>query len=215
MNLGPPSQAGLEKRLNRGGSGCLKSPISWPEWLLRRPIPAARQGRLLQQNRGFPTPILNGWVGCLLNVWFTKPERTAARGPRRWKRGVPSARPRPPRICAGTTSAFAICLKRERQTARRRKTMQEIETTERVIDVRDIAPRHRHAIIFQLFDHLAPESSLQLIADHDPRPLRFQLEAKHGTRCNWSYIEQGPDVWRVRLRHLPERPEADGRTPSR
>ena len=93
--------------------------------------------------------------------------------------------------------------------------MQEIETTERVIDVRDIAPRHRHAIIFQLFDHLAPESSLQLIADHDPRPLRFQLEAKHGTRCNWSYIEQGPDVWRVRLRHLPERPAADGRTPSR
>jgi uncharacterized protein (DUF2249 family) len=86
--------------------------------------------------------------------------------------------------------------------------MSEIETTERVIDVRDIAPRHRHAIIFQLFDHLAPENSLQLIADHDPRPLRFQLEAKHGARCDWSYIEHGPDVWRVRLRHLsPERPE--------
>ena len=85
--------------------------------------------------------------------------------------------------------------------------MQEIETTERVIDVRGIPPRHRHAIIFQLFDHLAPESSLQLIADHDPRPLRFQLEANHGTRCDWSYIEQGPDVWRVRLRHSCDRPE--------
>ena len=97
---------------------------------------------------------------------------------------------------------------REQQTARRRETVQEIETTERVIDVRDIAPRHRHAIIFQLFDHLGPESSLQLIADHDRRPLRFQLEAKHGERCDWSYVEQGPDVWRVRLRHSRERPES-------
>jgi len=86
--------------------------------------------------------------------------------------------------------------------------MQEVEANERVIDVRDIAPRHRHAIIFQLFDHLVPENSLQLIADHDPQPLRFQLEARHGARCSWSYIEQGPEVWRVRLRHLPDRSES-------
>jgi uncharacterized protein (DUF2249 family) len=89
------------------------------------------------------------------------------------------------------------------------ETMQEIETTERVIDVRDIPPRHRHAIIFQLFDHLGPENSLQLIADHDPRPLHFQFEAGYGARCDWSYLEQGPDVWRVRLRNLPERSAAD------
>jgi uncharacterized protein (DUF2249 family) len=83
--------------------------------------------------------------------------------------------------------------------------MQNTEASERVIDVRDIAPRYRHAIIFQLFDHLDADS-LQLIADHDPRPLHFQLEVKHGTRCNWSCIEQGPDVWRVRLRHLRDQP---------
>lgn len=84
--------------------------------------------------------------------------------------------------------------------------MQKAERDERVIDVREITPRHRHAIISRLFDHLGPESSLQLIADHDPRPLRFQLEAKHGANCNWSYIEQGPDVWRVRLRHVQDGP---------
>ena len=83
--------------------------------------------------------------------------------------------------------------------------MQEIsDPLERVINVRDINPRHRHAIITQLFDHLGPESSLQLVVDHDPRPLRYQLEARHGSRCNWSYLEQGPDVWRVRLKHLRE-----------
>ncbi len=78
------------------------------------------------------------------------------------------------------------------------------ESLERVINVREIDPRHRHAIITQLFDHLDPESSLQLVIDHDPRPLRYQLQARHGSLCSWSYLEQGPDVWRVRLRHLRE-----------
>ena len=73
-------------------------------------------------------------------------------------------------------------------------------TSERVLDVREIEPRIRHTLIFQLFEHLDNSSCLQLVADHDPRPLRFQLEAKHGDRCCWAYLEQGPDVWRIRLR---------------
>jgi uncharacterized protein (DUF2249 family) len=81
--------------------------------------------------------------------------------------------------------------------------MQEVsEGLERVVNVGVIDPRYRHGIICQLFDHLDPKSSLQLVVDHDPRPLRYQLEARHGLRCNWSYLEQGPDVWRVRLRHM-------------
>jgi len=69
---------------------------------------------------------------------------------------------------------------------------------ERVIDVREINPRIRHTLI-QLFEHLDEMRSLQLIVDHDPRPLRLQLEATHGDRCLWIYLEQGPDIWRVRL----------------
>lgn len=70
---------------------------------------------------------------------------------------------------------------------------------ERVITVQDIDPRHRLTIILQLFEHLPPGNSLQLIVDHDPRPLRFQIEARHGSRCQWTYLEEGPDIWRVRL----------------
>ena len=77
---------------------------------------------------------------------------------------------------------------------------------ERFIDVREINPRVRHTVIFQLFERLDGTSSLQLITDHDPRPLRLQLEAKHGSHCGWLYLEQGPDVWRVRL-HRRDRPE--------
>jgi uncharacterized protein (DUF2249 family) len=74
--------------------------------------------------------------------------------------------------------------------------------SERVINVADIDPQHRHAILFRLFEHLGPDHSLQIVVDHDPRRLRLQLEARHGSRCGWSYLEQGPDVWRVRLRRL-------------
>ncbi|SDT57058.1 DUF2249 domain-containing protein [Bradyrhizobium canariense] len=74
--------------------------------------------------------------------------------------------------------------------------------SECVIDVRDIEPRFRHQIIARLFENLAPEATLQLIADHPPKPLRHQFELRYGERCSWIYLEEGPDVWRVRLEYL-------------
>ena len=82
--------------------------------------------------------------------------------------------------------------------------MTEPSTDERVINVADIDPQYRHAILFRLFAHLAPDQSLQIKVDHDPRRLRLQLEAHHGSRCDWYYLEQGPDLWRVRLRLLAD-----------
>jgi uncharacterized protein (DUF2249 family) len=61
--------------------------------------------------------------------------------------------------------------------------MLETSPIERVINVADIDPRHRHAILFRLFEHLAPDESLQIVVDHDPRRLRLQLQASHGSRC--------------------------------
>ncbi|MGX4805476.1 DUF2249 domain-containing protein [Bradyrhizobium guangdongense] len=88
--------------------------------------------------------------------------------------------------------------------------MSELNCSERVINVADIDPQYRHAILFRLFEHLAPDSSLQIVVDHDPRRLRLQLEARYGLRCGWSYLETGPDVWRVRLRLLEHRTEDRG-----
>lgn len=73
--------------------------------------------------------------------------------------------------------------------------------SERVINVAEIDPKLRHTIILQLFEHLGTGHSLQIIVDHDPKRLRHQIEARHGSACDWSYLEEGPDVWRVRLRH--------------
>jgi uncharacterized protein (DUF2249 family) len=82
--------------------------------------------------------------------------------------------------------------------------------TERVVNVADIDPRYRHDILFRLFEHLAPDDSLQIVVDHEPWRLRLQLEARHGSHCAWSYLEQGPDVWRARLRLLPDEDGNDG-----
>lgn len=78
---------------------------------------------------------------------------------------------------------------------------------EQVFDVRDIPPSHRHPIIFRLFNRLEVGKGFQLVADHDPRPLRYQFDVKYGNLCKWTYLERGPDVWRVRLARTGERIE--------
>lgn len=75
-------------------------------------------------------------------------------------------------------------------------TMQKTETT---IDVREIAPRERHPLIFNTFGRLTPGEALLLVNDHDPKPLYYQFKAEHASRFSWEYLEEGPDVWRVRI----------------
>lgn len=65
------------------------------------------------------------------------------------------------------------------------------------LDIRVVPPSEKHPTIFRTFDSLEPGQSFTLINDHDPRPLRFQFEAMRGGLFNWSYVEQGPSVWRV------------------
>lgn len=72
-------------------------------------------------------------------------------------------------------------------------------TPENSLDVRSIAPRERHALIFQTFAGLHPEQAFVLVNDHDPKPLYYQFQAEHSGKFSWSYIEEGPEVWRVRI----------------
>ena len=67
------------------------------------------------------------------------------------------------------------------------------------LDVRSAPPAQRHAQIFETFDALAPGSAFELVNDHDPKPLYYQLAAEHPGEFTWDYLEQGPQVWRVRI----------------
>jgi uncharacterized protein (DUF2249 family) len=71
--------------------------------------------------------------------------------------------------------------------------------TLRTLDVRSIAPRERHPAIFNLFDGLEPGQAFELVNDHDPKPLFYQFSAERGGHFVWEYLEQGPEVWRVRI----------------
>lgn len=68
-----------------------------------------------------------------------------------------------------------------------------------VIDVRSLIPRQRHARIFELVDELKPGKGFILVNDHDPKPLYYQLEAEYPGQFDWTYVEQGPEVWRVEI----------------
>jgi uncharacterized protein (DUF2249 family) len=68
-----------------------------------------------------------------------------------------------------------------------------------IIDVRSIAPRERHPLIFQTYAQLPAGGWFYLVNDHDPKPLRYQFEAEHPKEFTWEYLEEGPDVWKVRI----------------
>ncbi len=67
------------------------------------------------------------------------------------------------------------------------------------LDVRTIIPRERHRQIFAIVDSLTPGGSLTITNDHDPRPLHYQLDAEYPDQFTWTYLENGPDIWRVEI----------------
>ena len=67
------------------------------------------------------------------------------------------------------------------------------------LDVRSLPPAQRHALIFSTVAALLPGEAFVLTNDHDPKPLRYQLDAEEPGQIGWEYRAQGPDVWRVQI----------------
>lgn len=72
-------------------------------------------------------------------------------------------------------------------------------TDERTLDVRNEPPAGRHPLIFETLEALDPGMGFELINDHDPKPLYYQLAAEQPGAFTWEYLEEGPLVWRVRI----------------
>lgn len=68
-----------------------------------------------------------------------------------------------------------------------------------VLDVRTIQPRDRHPLIFTTFDQLQPGEHFELVNDHAPRPLQYQFMHERPDQFEWEYLEEGPEIWRVRI----------------
>ena len=70
---------------------------------------------------------------------------------------------------------------------------------ETIVDVRPIAPKDRHPLIFDAFENLTAGEGFILVNDHDPKPLYYQFQAERTGQFTWDYLETGPDAWRVRI----------------
>ena len=73
-----------------------------------------------------------------------------------------------------------------------------------IIDVRSLVPAQRHETIFERVRELASGERFILVNDHDPKPLYYQLEAEHPNQFSWTYLERGPEVWRVQIGKLAQ-----------
>lgn len=71
-----------------------------------------------------------------------------------------------------------------------------------IVDVRETPPAQRHPLIFGTFEQLKPGQGFELVNDHDPKPLYYQFQAEHTGQFEWTYLEQGPVVWRVEIKKV-------------
>ncbi len=67
------------------------------------------------------------------------------------------------------------------------------------LDVRDVAHAERHPLIYKTYDALKSGQAFILVVDHDPKPVLFELDFVQKGKFNYSYLEQGPEVWRVKM----------------
>lgn len=79
------------------------------------------------------------------------------------------------------------------------KPVKERDMYENTLDVRDEPPARRHELIFDTYGTLSAGQAFVLVNDHDPKPLYYQFAAEHSGQFSWDYLEQGPQVWRVRI----------------
>ena len=74
------------------------------------------------------------------------------------------------------------------------------------LDLRQIAPPSRHALVFGSFAALQPGEAFELVNDHDPAPLRQQFEMRSPGLFSWRYLESGPEVRRRLILMVRETP---------
>jgi uncharacterized protein (DUF2249 family) len=67
------------------------------------------------------------------------------------------------------------------------------------LDARAVPHAIRHATIFGALDVVAPGGGMVLVAPHDPLPLLAQLEQRAPQQFEVSYLERGPEAWRIQL----------------
>lgn len=70
------------------------------------------------------------------------------------------------------------------------------------LDARAIPHAIRHATIFGALGAIAPGGAMDLVAPHDPLPLLAQVAQRYPGGFEISYLERGPEAWKLRFSRL-------------
>ena len=70
------------------------------------------------------------------------------------------------------------------------------------LDARVIPHAIRHGAIFGALGAVKPGKGMVLVAPHDPLPLLAQISARSGDAVEVSYLQRGPEAWRLRLHRV-------------
>lgn len=69
----------------------------------------------------------------------------------------------------------------------------------KTVNATEYPPHLKHKVIFSTFEELASGEAMQLVNDHDPKPLFFQFQQMHPGEFTWEYLEQGPATFRIKI----------------
>lgn len=67
------------------------------------------------------------------------------------------------------------------------------------LDVRVIPHAIRHAAIHGVVDSLRTGAAFVLLAPHNPLPLLAEIQQRHGDDIQVTYLQEGPEDWRLRV----------------
>ena len=111
---------------------------------------------------------------------------------------------RPHRVVAHQDSALLVTLIKSPEIAMPEVLQPQSSVTLAELDLRNTPRPQRHPIVFTAFDRLEEGESFVLINDHDPQPLRRQIERTREGKMAWEYIERGPECFRIRITRVSE-----------
>lgn len=73
-------------------------------------------------------------------------------------------------------------------------------TASRTVDIRTLdGCVNRKAAVLDTFDALEQGDSIEVVNDHLPRGLLIHFQQQRPGRFEWASIEEGPEVFRVRI----------------
>lgn len=77
-------------------------------------------------------------------------------------------------------------------------------TPVRVIDVREVAPRERHPLIFGTLESLELDECFEVYSDHEPAPLHSHLKQAYSGEFTFEYLARGPIDWHFRITRIAD-----------